>query len=110
MNIKTKGLLGRQRYVALLFRLEIGEDFGGVAFGSDGRPESFDLSGFADEEGAADDAHEFAAHELLLLPRAKFSDAFVIGIAEQREIQLELGFERGLGVDGISAHAEDGYA
>jgi hypothetical protein len=80
-----------------------------MAFGSDGRPESFDFSGFADEERTADDAHEFAAHELFLLPRAEFFDGFVIGIAEQREIEFEFGLEQGLRFDGISAHAEDGH-
>jgi hypothetical protein len=81
-----------------------------VAFGSDGGPESFDFAGFADEEGAADDAHEFAAHELLLLPGAEGGDGFVVGIAEQRKIQFLLSFECGLGFNGISAHAEDGHA
>jgi hypothetical protein len=32
----------------------------------------------------------------------------MIGIAEQREIELVLGFERRLGLDGIGAHAKDG--
>ena len=81
-----------------------------MAFGSNGRPEGFDFAGFANEEGAANDAHEFATHELLLLPRAKFFDDFVMRIAEQEKIQPLLGFKRGLGADGISAHAENGYA
>jgi hypothetical protein len=79
-----------------------------VAFGSDGRPEGFDFAGFADEERAADDALEFAAHELLLLPGAEGGDGFVVRIAEQRKIQLLFGFERSLSSDGIGAHAEDG--
>jgi hypothetical protein len=86
------------------------EDFGGVAFGLDGGPDFFDLAGFADEEGTADDAHELAAHELLLLPSAEGSDGFVSGIAEQGKIELVLGFEGGQSLDGIGAHAEDGHA
>jgi hypothetical protein len=84
------------------------EDGGGVAFGFDEGPDVFDFSGFADEEGAADDAHEGASHELFFLPGAELGDEFVSGIAEQREIQILLGFEGGLGFDGIGAEAEDG--
>jgi hypothetical protein len=80
-----------------------------MAFGVNGGPDFFDFAGFADEEGAAHDAHEFAAHELLLLPGAEGLDGFVIGIAQQREIEFVLGFERRLGFDGIGAHAEDGH-
>jgi hypothetical protein len=86
------------------------KDGGGVAFGFDEGPDVFDLSGFADEKGAADDTHEGAAHELFFLPGAEFLDGLVCGIAEQREIQIVLGLEGGLGFDGISAHAEDGDA
>lgn len=81
-----------------------------MAFGLDGGPEGFDFAGLADEEGTADDAHKFAAHELFLLPSAEGGDGFVIGVAEQGEIEFLLGLERGLGFDGIGAHAEDGYA
>ena len=72
---------------------EVLEDFGGVAFGFDGRPNGFDFPSFADEEGAADDAHEFASHELLLLPGAVGFDGFVIGIAEQGKIEPIFGLE-----------------
>jgi hypothetical protein len=68
----------------------------------------FDFAGFADEEGAADDAHEGAAHELFFLPGAEFGDEFVSGVAEQGEIEVLLGLEGGLGFDGIGAEAEDG--
>jgi hypothetical protein len=85
------------------------EDFGGVAFGVDGGPDFFDFAAFTDEEGAADDAHEFAAHELLFLPGAVGRDGFVVGIAEQREIEFELGLEQGLRSDGIGAHTDDGH-
>jgi hypothetical protein len=68
----------------------------------------FDLAGFADEEGAANDAHVGAAHEMFFLPGAEFLDGLVGGVAKQREIEILLGFEGGLGFDGIGAHAEDG--
>jgi hypothetical protein len=70
----------------------------------------FDFAGFADEEGAADDAHEGAAHELFFLPGAELLDGFVGWVAEQWEIEILLGFERGLGFDGIGAHTKDGDA
>ena len=53
-----------------------------MAFGFDGGPDFFDFARFADEEGASDDAHEGAAHELFFLPDAKFLNGFVRGIAE----------------------------
>jgi hypothetical protein len=80
---------------------------GGVAFGSDEGPDFLDFAGFADEEGAANDALESAAHELLFLPGAELLDGFVRWVAEKGEIEIQLGFERGLGFDGIGAHAED---
>lgn len=89
--------------------LEVGEDFGGMAFGSDSGPEGFDFARSADEERAANNAHEFAAHELLFLPGAIGFDGFMVGIAEQREVQFELGLEQGLRFDGVGAHAEDGH-
>ena len=86
------------------------EDFGGVALGFDEGPDFLDFSGFADKEGAADNAHEGAAHELFFLPGAEFLDGFVSGVAEQRKIEILLGLEGGLGFNGIGAHAEDGDA
>jgi hypothetical protein len=80
-----------------------------MAFGFDGGPDFFDFAGFADEEGAAHDAHELASHELFFLPGAVGLDRFVIGIAEQREIELVLGLEPRQGFDGIRAHAQDGH-
>jgi len=59
-----------------------------VAFGFDEGPEFLDFAGFADEEGAADDAHERFAHELFFLPSAESTDGFVSGVAEQREIEI----------------------
>ena len=81
-----------------------------MAFGFDEGPEFLDFAGFADEEGASDDAHEGAVHELLFLPGAEFLDGFVGGVAEQGEIEILLGFEGGLGFDGIGAQAKDGDA
>ena len=95
--------------VPLLVAGEVLEDFGGVAFGFDGGPDGFDFASFADEERAADDAHEFASHELLLLPGAVGGDGFVVGIAEQREIESEFGPEQGLGIDGVGARTKDGH-
>ena len=88
---------------------EVLKDFGGVAFGFDGGPDGFDFAGLADEERAADDAHEFASHELLLLPRAVGFDGFVIRVAKQWEIEFEFGFEQGLRFDRVGARAEDGH-
>jgi hypothetical protein len=88
---------------------DVFEDGGGVTFGFDEGPDMFDFAGFADEEGAADDAHGGAAHELFFLPGAELGDEFVVGVAEQGEIQILLGLEGGLGFDGIGAEAEDGH-
>jgi hypothetical protein len=78
-----------------------------VAFGSNEGPDFLDFASFADEEGAANDALESAAHELLFLPGAELLDGFVRWVAEKGEIEIQLGFERGLGFDRIGAHAED---
>lgn len=79
-----------------------------MALGADDRPDHFDSAGLSDEEGAADDAHEFAAHKELFLPGAESRDGFVIGVAEQGEIKVVLLLERSQGFDGVGAHAEDG--
>jgi hypothetical protein len=81
-----------------------------MALGFDEGPDVFDFAGFADEEGAADDAHEGAAHELFFLPGAELLDGLVGGITEQGKIEILLGLEPSLGFDGIDAHAEDGDA
>jgi hypothetical protein len=85
------------------------QDFGGVTFGFDRGPDTFDFAGFADEKRAADDAHEFTSHELLLLPGAVSFDGFVMGIAEQGKIEFVLGLEQGLPSDRIGAHTENGH-
>jgi len=95
---------------AWLARRDAFEDLGSVAFGFDNGPHHFDFASFADQEGAADDTHEGAAHELFFLPRAELLDGFVAGIAEQGEIEILLGLERGLRFDGVGAHAQDGDA
>ena len=79
-----------------------------MAFSFDEGPDVFDFAGFADEEGAADDAKVGAAHELFFLPGAEFGNEFVSGVAEQGEIQIMLGLEGGLGFYGIGAEAKDG--
>jgi hypothetical protein len=79
-----------------------------VAFGSYHGPEFLDFSGFADDERAADNAHEGAAHELFFLPGAEFLNCLVSGIAEQREIEPVFFLEGSEGFDGIGAHAENG--
>jgi len=79
-----------------------------VAFGSDEGPDFLDFAVLADEEGAADDAHGRLAHELLFLPGAEFLDGFVVGIAEQGEIEILVFLEGGLGLYGIGAHSKDG--
>lgn len=78
-----------------------------MPFGFDSGPDGFDFAGFADEERTADDAHEFASHELLLLPDAVGFDGFVVGVAEQRKFEFEFGLEQGLGFDRVGARAED---
>jgi hypothetical protein len=93
-----------------LFLRDLSEHRGGVAFGFYEGPDVFDFAGFADEEGTADDAHEVAAHELFFLPGAEFPDGFVGGVAEQGEIQILFGLERGLGFDGVGAQTENGDA
>jgi hypothetical protein len=86
------------------------EDGGGVAFGFDEGPDVFDLAGFADEEGTANNTHVGAAHELFFLPGAKFLDGFVGGIAEQREIEFVFLSEGSESFDGVGAQAEDDNA
>jgi hypothetical protein len=79
-----------------------------VAFSSDKGPEFFDFAGFADEERAADDTHEGAAHELFFLPDAELLDGLVGWVTEQREIESVLFLKGSKSFDGIGAHAEDG--
>ena len=87
---------------------EVRQDFGGVAFGSDDGPDRRNFAGFADQERTSHDAHEFASHELPLLPRTVSFAGLVAGIAKQREIESIFGLEQGLCIDGVGAHAQDG--
>src|SRR5437899_828924 len=98
------GLRSRQTTGRALFPGDDAEDFGGVAFGSDEGPEFLNFSGFADEERAADDAHESTAHKLFPLPDAELPDGLVSGIAEQGKIEPVLFLERSKRFDGIGAH------
>jgi hypothetical protein len=81
-----------------------------MPFGFDQRPNLFDLPFLANEERAAHDSRVGAAHELFLLPCAELSDRFMVGIAEQGEIQFLFFLEEGERFDGIGAHPEDGDA
>ena len=74
---------------------EVGQDFGGVAFGFYVVPGLFDFPVCADEVGDARDALEGAAHEFFQTPGAVGEKHFVRGIAEQREIQFLFGFKVG---------------
>jgi hypothetical protein len=73
-------------------------------------PDVFELTVCADEKGATDDAEERTAEELLHAARPIGFDRFEIGIAEEIEIQLLLGFEAGLDFDGVAAHSQDDHA
>jgi hypothetical protein len=79
-----------------------------VAFGFYEGPDFLDFAVLANEEGTADDAHGRLAHEMFFLPGAELLDGFVVGIAEQGEIELLVFLEGGLGLDGIGAHSNDG--
>lgn len=80
-----------------------------MTFCFDDGPDSFDLPGFADEEGTANDAHEFASHKLLLLPGAVGFHGLVVGVAQQGEIEVVFGPEQCLRFDGIGTCAEDSH-
>jgi hypothetical protein len=79
-----------------------------VAFGFDWVPDLFDLAVGADQNTAADNSLEQAAHEFLASPCAVLFDHFVTGIAEQREIELPLVAEFLQGFDWVGASSENG--
>ena len=81
-----------------------------MAFRFDVVPDVFEFAVGADEKGAADDAQERAAEESFHAARAVGFDRFEIGVAEKIEVEFLLGFEAGLGFDGVAAHAEDDHA
>jgi hypothetical protein len=89
---------------------DVGEDFGGVAFGFYVVPGLLDFAVGADEVGDARDALEAATHEFLQAPGAVGLQHFVSGIAEQREIQLLLGFKAGQDLFLVRAGAQYGHA
>lgn len=78
-----------------------------MSFRWSGIPNFFELAVRADEKRAADDTEKGFAEEFLHAARAVGFDGFEFRIAEQIEIQLLLGFERGLGFDRVAACAED---
>jgi hypothetical protein len=88
--------------------LQVGEDFGGVALGFDWVPDCFDFAVGADQNTAADNSLEQAAHEFLAAPCAVGFDHFVCGIAEQRKIELPLVAEILQGLYRIGAGSKDG--
>jgi len=72
-------------------------------------PHLLDLAVRADEEGAAHNAGERAAHEFLGAPDAIGFQHFVTGIADQRKIQFLLGAKCRQRFFGIAAGADDCY-
>ena len=57
-----------------------------MVFDADGVPNLGDAAVFVDEESAADDSLEAAAHEFFHAPLAVALDHFVVGIAEGGEV------------------------
>src|SRR5258707_13989135 len=88
--------------------LEVGEDFGGVAFGPDRVPDLFDFAVGADQKTAADNSLEQAAHEFFPAPRAVGFDHLVRGVAEQREIEFPLVAEILQSLHRVGAGSENG--
>jgi len=81
-----------------------------VAFGFDLVPGVLDLAIRADQECAADDAHERAPHEFFHPPGAESFEHLVCGVAQQRKIELLLHLENGQRFFGIGACAENLHA
>jgi hypothetical protein len=73
-------------------------------------PQLFDLAVGADQEGAAHDSGEGAAHEFLGAPDAIGFQHLAAGIADEREIQFLLGTKCRQRFLGIAAGADDRYA
>jgi len=93
-----------------LFCGEEGQDLGGVALRCHGVPDVFEPAIGADQEGASHNSEKRFAEKFLHAARAESFDGFQIRIAEKVEIEFLLGFEGGLGFDGVAAHAEDDHA
>ena len=81
-----------------------------MALRSDIVPNVFEVAVGADKKGAANNAEKRTTEEFLHAARAVGFDRFEIGIAEEIEVELLLGFEAGLRFDGVAAHAEDDHA
>jgi len=81
-----------------------------MAFGFDVVPDVFELAVQTDQERASHNSKKRFAEEFLHAARAVGFDRFEIGIAEKFEVEFLLGFEAGLGFDGVAAHAEDDHA
>ena len=64
-----------------------------MAFHLHAIPDLFDLAVGTDQECAAHNSFERSPHEFLHPPQAVRLDHFVIGVAEQREIQFLTGLE-----------------
>jgi hypothetical protein len=88
--------------------MKTGEDFSGVAFGTDRVPDFLDSAVGADQKTATDNSLEQAAHEFLAAPCAVGLDHLVRRIAEQREIQFVLVAEVLQRLHRIGAGSEDG--
>jgi hypothetical protein len=70
-------------------------------------PDLLDFTVGIDQESTADDALVRVTHEFLHAPRAVGFDHFVVGIAEEREIQFLLGAKFGQGFFRVGAGAQN---
>jgi len=73
-------------------------------------PDLFDFAVGVDQERAAYDALVRVAHEFLHAPHSVGFDHFVVGIAEQREIQFLLNAKFGEGFLRVGAGAQNQHA
>lgn len=80
-----------------------------MAFRRDGVPDVFELAVDADQESTSYNSEKRFAEKFLHAARAEGFDGFQIRIAEEIEVEFLLGFEGGLGFDGVAAHAENDY-
>src|SRR5262245_30301232 len=78
-----------------------------VAFDFNGAPDLVDVAVGVDEEGGADDAHFLFAVHVLFAPSAELLGDLVLGVGEERKIELELALEFGVAGDVVGADAED---
>jgi hypothetical protein len=78
-----------------------------VPLGRDLIPNLFDLAIGINQKSATHNSHERAAHEFLHAPGPVGLNGLVIGIAQERKVQLAFGLEIGKRFHGIRAHAQD---